>query len=53
MSDSTGCLAAIIFLLIVGFLISWQVIYAISQDAPQCAFARDAITCIEIVRSNK
>lgn len=53
MSDNTGCLAAIIFLIIVGFLMSWQIIYAISQDAPQCAFARDVITCIEIVRANR
>ena len=53
MSDNIGCLTAIIFLIIVGFLMSWQIIYAISQDAPQCAFARDAITCIEIVRANR
>lgn len=49
MSDNTGCLATIIFLLIVG-LLSWQVIYAISQGAPQCLLARDVITCIEVVR---
>lgn len=44
---------AIIFLIIVGFLMSWQVIYAILQGAPQCSFARDVITCIEIVKVNR
>ncbi len=53
MSDNTGCLTVIMFLIIIGFVMTCQVIYAVSQDAPQCAFARDAITCIEIVRKNK
>lgn len=53
MNDNTGCLPIIIFLLIVSFLMSWQLIYAISEDAPQCAFSRDVITCVEIARANK
>jgi len=41
----------IAFLIIAGFLALCQMIYANSQGAPQCAFSRDVITCIEIARS--
>jgi hypothetical protein len=51
MSDNTGGL--IMFLIIIGFVMICQIIYASSQDALQCIFSRDVITCIEIARSNK
>lgn len=53
MNDNTDRLVVIICLLIIGFLISWQVKYAISQGATQCSFSRDVITCVEIVRANR
>ena len=51
MNNNAGCL--IMFLIIVGFTILCQMIYASSQGAPQCIFSSDMITCIEIVRANK
>ncbi len=51
MSNNAGCL--IMFLIIVGFVMICQMIYASSQGAPQCIFSRDVITCVEIARSNK
>ena len=41
----------IAFLIVAGFITLCQMIYASSQGAPQCAFSRDMITCIEIARS--
>ena len=52
MNNESGCFV-VIFMLIIGFLLCWQFIYAASNNAPQCAFARDVITCIEIARTNK
>lgn len=43
----------ILFLIFAGIMTGFQIIYASSQGAPQCAFSRDMITCIEIARSNK
>lgn len=41
----------ILFLIFAGIMTGFQIIYASSQGAPQCAFSRDMITCIEIARS--
>ena len=41
-------IAAAIFILIVAFLLSSQVIYAISKGQPDCMFAQDVITCVKI-----
>lgn len=41
----------ILFLIFAGIVTGFQIIYASSQGAPQCAFSRDMITCIEIARS--
>lgn len=41
----------ILFLIFAGITTGFQIIYASSQGAPQCAFSRDMITCIEIARS--
>ena len=43
----------IMFLIVAGFITLCQMIYANSQGAPQCAFSRDMVTCIEIARTNK
>jgi cobalamin synthase len=51
--ENIGCLGCLVLIIIVVLLMSWQAMYAISQNAPQCSFARDVITCIEIVRANK
>lgn len=40
-----------LFLIFAGIMTGFQIIYASSQGAPQCAFSRDMITCIEIARS--
>ena len=41
----------ILFLIFAGIVTGFQIIYASSQGAPQCAFSRDMINCIEIARS--
>lgn len=51
MNNTAKCL--IKYLIIVGFIMICQMIYASSQGAPQCIFSSDVITCIERVRMNK
>ena len=49
--DNTGVYLMILFLIFAGIMTGFQIIYATSQGAPQCAFSRDMVTCIEIVRT--
>ena len=49
--DNTGVYLMILFLIFAGVMTGFQIIYATSQGAPQCALSRDMVTCIEIVRS--
>lgn len=51
MDNDTGIYLMILFLIFAGIMTGFQIIYASSQGAPQCAFSRDMITCIEIARS--